>query len=60
MLGISLLLAIASLLNDSVIFYAFPTRSLRITKQFYGAIHEAIAITFIPYQGLPIIVKPDQ
>lgn len=46
--------------NDSVSIYALTTLSLRGTKQISVASQEAIAIVFVPYQGLPIIVNADQ
>jgi hypothetical protein len=46
--------------NDIVRIYALTTMSLLGKKQLSVAIQEAIAITFIIYQGLPIIVNADQ
>jgi hypothetical protein len=46
--------------NDIVSIYTLTTMSLRGTKQIYVGSQEAIAITSIPYQGLPIIVNADQ
>ena len=46
--------------NGIVSIYALTTMSLRRTKQISVASQEAIALAFIPYQGLPIIVKADQ